>query len=153
MTSAPRSDKWCVQIGAATACSSATTRMPSRGSTIFLSPLTVARGKRRGAGLSKPDGGDDRYSAGDAGGSCENLAAGGGSITGEEVADLGSGLHQDGQSSGHVPEIDVQLDIGIDTTCGDLGEAQGAGAAKARHRTGRDNIIRQGQKLLPRATL
>lgn len=87
---------WRVQIGAATACSSATTRMPSRGSTIFLSPLTVARGKRRGAGLSKPDGRDGRYRIGDSRGRGENLAAGDGSIIGEEVADLGTGLRHDG---------------------------------------------------------
>ncbi len=52
-TSAPRSARWRLQIGAATACSSAMTRMPSRGRTCPPSSRFVGQEKRRGHAKSK----------------------------------------------------------------------------------------------------
>src|SRR5689334_25115320 len=130
MTSAPRSAMWRVQIGAATACSSATTRMPSRGRTIFWSPVPKRGGKRRDACVSKLDHRDGGYPASDSGSRCEYRSTGNGAVRPKEIADCGASLCKDRQSGGHVPEVDVQLDVGIDTTGGIIGEAESAGPAE-----------------------
>src|ERR1700733_2470251 len=151
ITVAPRSAMCREQIGAATACSSATTRMPSRGSTIDPAFLRFRQpGKPRVKPVSKRDRSDGGQFIGDARSTGEDRVAVGRSITGHKRTEARPGLRQDGQSRGDVPQVDVQLQVRIDAASSDIGQAESAGPAQARHGAGGNDAIGERDELFMR---
>ena len=67
-----------------------------------------------------------------------------------ERADRGAGLGEDHQRRGHVPQVDVQFDIGIGAPGRDVGQPERAGAAEPRHRARGDDAVGQRQEVVVR---
>ncbi len=144
---------WRLQIGAATACSRATTRMPSRGRTIgpAFHVSAASKAPRRTACQSAIVVTADR-ALGDAGSAGEDRVPGNRPVARQERTDPGARLRQDDQRRGHVPQVDVQLDIGVGAPGGDIGQPQRTRAVEPRHRSAGNDAFGEGQEIAERAT-
>ena len=59
--------------------------------------------------------------------------------------DRGARLCQDGQRRGHVPQIDVQFDIGVRAAGRDIGQTERARAVQPRHGAGGNDAVGKRQ--------